>query len=231
MRRRTSGLAALAAFVFVPAASAVPPRLGSVTAPQRHPAAAFAAPKAGALTISFATKPDRASDGTFVSDNVAELEDLTAAEIKSGRWVFERQIEPGTYYVMLSASPDFAQCYLVAGGTYDPACADGFSNVVRLIVPKPVTRYDAGVNALPIVGTAYLWLAGDPLGERRSYKVCYQNKNGRRSCVSRTLDGDDWDARVQDNFKISARTLRTITTFSWYVDGVLVARKTARMHL
>jgi hypothetical protein len=216
--------------VFAPAASAVPPSLISVTAPDRHPAATFTAPKAGDATIYLATKPDRASDGKFLSENVAELDFLTDDEIQSGRWTYERQIDPGTYYVMLSASASFDQCYIFGSGTYDPACADGFSNIVQLVVPKPTTRYRASVNSLRFINIAHLSLTGAPLGEKQPYKVCYPNKSGRRMCVSGSLDGYDWDSSAQDDLRISTRALRPITTFSWYVGASLVARKTARLH-
>jgi hypothetical protein len=227
---RGAGLAVIAVLMFAPTALAVPPSLISVTAPDRHPAATFAAPKAGDVTIYFSTKPDRASDGRFLSENVAETDFLTDDEIQSGKWTYERQIDPGTYYVMLNASPDFDQCYIFGSGTYDPACADGFSNVVQLVVPKPTTRYRATVEAFRFINVAHLSLTGAPLGEKRPYKVCYPNRTGRRVCVNGTLDGYDWGSSAQDDLRVSTRALRPITTFSWYVGTSLVARKTARLH-
>jgi hypothetical protein len=117
-------------------ASAAPPTLKSVDAVNRHPSATFSAPKAASATMYVATKPDRATDGAFVTQNIVTTEQLTSSEIHSGSWASNTQVHPGTYYVMLSASPDFHACYVYGrSGQYRPSCAAGYSNVVSLTVP------------------------------------------------------------------------------------------------
>ena len=145
MRRRrvtSSGLriavqfgALAVALTFVGSASAMPPSLRSVHAVNGHPRATFSAPRAGAATISIATKPDRSSSGGFVSENVVLDDKLSASEIKSGKWRSELRLKSGTYYVMLSADPKYHECFVYGrSGTYRPSCAAG-SNLLRLSVP------------------------------------------------------------------------------------------------
>lgn len=146
-RRAIIILVALAvALVLATPAAAVPPTLSSVSQQDRHPVVNFSAPRAGSAVIYLATKPDRATDGSFLQENVKELDLLTPAEIQSGRWSDENQVEPGTYWVMLYASVDFDACYRYDSGTFDPGCADGFSNVLTLSVPKPPVRYRTSVT-------------------------------------------------------------------------------------
>src|SRR5207247_776663 len=98
-----AAIALLALVAFAAAAGralAVPPTLASVGEQVRHPTATFSAPKASDATIYLATKPDRASDGGFLTENVKEVGLLTDAEIQSGRWLDANQVDPGTYYVM-----------------------------------------------------------------------------------------------------------------------------------
>jgi len=91
-------------------ASAAPPTLKSVDAVNRHPSATFSAPKAASATMYVATKPDRATDGAFVTQNIVTTEQLT--------------------------SSDFHACYVYGrSGQYRPSCAAGYSNVVSLTVP------------------------------------------------------------------------------------------------
>ena len=79
--------------------------------------ALFSIPGADLATIYFATKPDRASDGSFLQENIAALDSLTTDEIQSGSWTYESQLDPGTYYVLLYAT-DF-DCI------GQPTCLDG----------------------------------------------------------------------------------------------------------
>jgi hypothetical protein len=46
------------------------------------------------VTIYVATKPDRASDGEFLSENVVEVATLTDAEIQAGVWTDVEQLDP-----------------------------------------------------------------------------------------------------------------------------------------
>ena len=139
---------AITALALGAVALGVPPTLTSVGAQDRHPTATFSAPRADFATIYLATKPDRATDGSFLSENIETLDILADAEIQAGRWLDDSQVDPGTYYVMMRASPDFDACYRDDLGGYDPACADGYSPVAPLTVPRPVSRYIASASVL-----------------------------------------------------------------------------------
>jgi hypothetical protein len=221
MRRRVlvAGLALIAALVFATPAAAVSPNLRAVGQQDRHPVAIFDAPHADFATIYLATKPDRATDGRFLEENIKELDLLTDSEIQSGRWVDESQLDPGNYWVLLRASPDFEACYIYDTGGFDPACADGFSNVLTLSIPVPATRYRAGVTVYRGLGEVSLRLTASPLGEKRPYRVCYRLRTGRSRCVHGTLDGYDWNSSADDTLSVSTRSLPTIVTFSWYVTA------------
>jgi hypothetical protein len=220
---------AVACLAFPGAALAVPPTLTSVTQQDRHPVATFSAPRADFASIYLSSKPDRATDGSFLQENIKELDSLTDSEIQSGRWVDESQIDPGTYWVILRASPDFDSCYIFDTGGFDPACADGFSNVLTLTVPKPPIRYTARVTAYRYSQIASLDLTAKPLGERVSYRVCYRLRSGSRRCLNGTLDGYSWNSSADDSLTVATRNLPTITTFTWYVGGSKVASRRARV--
>jgi hypothetical protein len=223
-----SAAAVAAALAIASPAGAIAPSLLLVGQQNRHPTASFSAPKASSVTISFATKPDRATDGHFLTENVVHTAFLTDAEIQAGRWLDESQMDPGTYYVLLEASPSFDQCYQFDAGTYDPACADGFSDVVKLLVPRPTTRYAAHVTVLKYVKEADLVLAAKPLGAKQPYRVCFRVKSGKRRCVNGSLDGYDWNSGTSDELTVPTGNLPTRATFTWYVGAKRIAAKTVR---
>jgi hypothetical protein len=172
--RHLRARAALAGGLFVVAltlaawAAAVPPSLLSVSVQNRHPGANFSAPRAEFGTIYFSSKPDRSTDGSFLSENVKLVEVLTDSELQSGRWVSETQLDPGTYWALIRVSPDFSACWNVDAGAYDPACADGFSNVATLVVPKPRVRYSSRATVFRFIRRALLELRAAPLGEKKA---------------------------------------------------------------
>jgi hypothetical protein len=110
--------------------------------------AAFAMPGADDATIYFATRPDRATDGRFLEENVQHVDLLTRDEIQGGQWLDSDQLDPGDYHVMLS-SYDY-DCF------DDPACMQGFSNMLSLTVPKPASRYRGSVRVYRYLSTAAL---------------------------------------------------------------------------
>ena len=209
----------VAAFALAGTAGAVPPTLRTVGQQDRHPVAIFDAPHADDATIFLATQPDRATDGRFLDENIKALDFLTDSEIQTGRWVGESQLDPGNYWVMLLASPDFNSCYIIDTGEYDPACANGFSNVVTLTIQEPAIRYRASVTVYRYLGQASLRLIATPLGEKRPYRVCYRLSSGRRRCLIRSLAGYDWNSSAEGRLTISTRSLPRFATFSWYVGG------------
>jgi hypothetical protein len=210
-------------------ALAAPPTLSAVSHQDRHATATFAAPRASSVSIYLASKPDRATDGSFLQENIKNVDFMTDSEIQSGRWVDASRIDPGTYWVMLRASPDFESCYLWDGGGYDPACASGYSELVTLVVPKPAVRYRANATAFRFSGTASLQLVAAPLGEATPYRVCYRSKTKKTRCVTGRLDGYSWESSATDSLTVTTRNLPTFTTFVWYVTGKIVGSKRIRV--
>jgi hypothetical protein len=206
-----------------------PPTLSSITLQNRHPRATFSAPRADSATIYFSTKPDRSTDGSFLTENIKDLDTLTDSEIQTGQWLSEDQLDPGQYWAMLRATPDFNSCWIFDAAAYDPACADGFSNVVELTVPKPTTRYVAKATAFRFIRTATLQLTAAPLGDRRPYRVCYRSGRGRTICLRRTLAGFSWNSSASDVISVSTRPMSTFTTFTWFVGTAKVATRRVRV--
>jgi len=229
MLTRLIPFAALA-LIAAPSAVAAPPGLAALTlGAGRHAAATFTAPRASSVTIYFASKPDRATDGKFLAENIEHVDFMTDGEIQAGRWLDESQLDPGTYWVLLNASPDFDSCYLIDQGGYDPACADGFSNVVQFTVPKPRTRYSVAHTLYTGLKQVDLELRATPLGEKRAYKVCWRQLNRRVRCLSGLLNGYSWETGDSDSLSVPTRLLATRTTFTWTVGSAAVARKTVRI--
>jgi hypothetical protein len=228
MRRLVLGGFAAVLVLAVPAGAAAP-TLSSVGVEARHPTAMFSAPKADGGTIYIASKPDRATDGSFLTENVEDLDILTDSEIQAGRWVSEDQLDPGTYFVMLRASLDFDACYIYDTGGYDPSCADGYSNMLPLTVPKPASRYSARVTAFRSIRRATLTLTAMPLGEDRPYQVCYRLQSKARRCLRGSLDGYSWEQAASDVLTVNTRPLPLVATFTWYVGARAVATKRVRV--
>jgi hypothetical protein len=201
------------------AAAANPPQLLTIDQVGRHPIAQFSIPGVDLATIYFATKPDRASDGSFLQENITDADLLTDPEIQSGSWTYESQLDPGTYYVLLYAS-DF-DCI------GQPTCLNGYSNVLTLHVPKPPRTYRGSVSVMHFTHVAFLRLGVKPLGDSLPYKVCWRLKNKRRRCVTRKVNGYSWNEPAFDTVTVGLRGMAKRTTFSWYVHGRRVATRTA----
>jgi len=201
------------------AGAASSPSLLRVSQTNRHASAQFAMPGADSATIYFATKPDRATDGSFLEENVEHMGFLTSSEIQSGSWFDESRIDPGRYYVMIEA--DDWDCFDQAG------CLNGYSSVLTLDVPKPAPTYRATTDVLHYVHVTYLTLRVKPLGERLPYKVCWRLKNKKRRCVKGAVSGYSWDSSAESMLDVSLRGMGRRTTFTWYVNGSRVATKTA----
>lgn len=215
--------------VFASSAAAVPPTLISVGSQALHPTATFSAPKSDHVVIEIATRPDRASDGEFLMENILVFDVLADSEIQTGRWLYDTQINPGTYYVLLRASPDFDLCYQIDSGTYDPSCADGYSAMQTLTVPRPPIRYGASVRHYIYLSNVDLTITAVPLGQKMPYRVCYRAAAGRRVCLAGVISGYSWSSAASDTRSVNRRNLRTITTFTWYVEGRAVVTKRARV--
>jgi hypothetical protein len=222
-------LGVIAALALVATALGVAPTLSSVGVQDRHPTATFSAPRSDFATIYVARRPDRATSGEFLSENIETSDLLTDAEIQAGRWSHESQVDPGSYYVMLHASPDFDACWVDDLGAYDPACADGYSSVVPLTIPRPTSRYVASTTVLRFLKRVELRLSAVPLGDRLPYRVCYRLATKQRRCLVGTLDGFDWNSGASDTLSLTTRRLARLTTFTWFVAGKAVAVKRVRI--
>jgi hypothetical protein len=225
MTRTISRIAALAVTVFAVAcvdAQATTPSLLSVGQQDRHSTGTFSAPDADSATVYIATMPDQGSDGRFLDENMVGMVFLTDDEIAAGSWLSSDQLDPGSYHVMLNA--DDYDCY------DDPACLEGFSDVLPLTVPMPAQRFTRSVTR-PFK-TLYLKLTISPLGEDQPYKLCWSKANLQRKCLSSTVGGYDWNRAASDEISVGARAQRAMgkrTTFSWYVAGKRVASKRVRI--
>ena len=96
--------------LFVSEAAAGPPLLNNVSHDKRHPRATIAAPRASSVTIYIANRPARAIDGSFLTENVKEIDFLPDQEIQTGAWLHESALAPGTWYLMARASAE-SSCY------------------------------------------------------------------------------------------------------------------------
>jgi len=176
-------------------------------------------PGADAAAIYFANKPDRASDGGFLRENIKALDLLATDEIRRGSWSFEDQLDPGTYYVMMQATD-----YDCIG---QPNCIDGYSNMLTLAVPKPSQTYRGSVEVFHYIHIVDLTLRATPLGEKLPYKVCWRLKTKRLRCVSGSVDGYSWNSSADDTLSVRLKGMANRTTFVWYVKTRKVAARIA----
>ena len=219
MGRARTFAAALAILVGAGPAEAAPPTLLTVGQQNRHAAATFSAPGADFGSIDVATRPDRATDGSFLQENIERSDFLTADEIQYGAWLDGGQLDPGRYFVMLSTS-DF-DCG--EGST----CSDGYSEVKSLEVPEPRHAYRGRVAVYRYIRIVDLELTVSRLGERLRYRVCWPRKNMPRRCVAGAVNGYSWNSNATDSLQVAMRGMRARTTFTWFVGRRAVATRTA----
>src|SRR6201999_3322289 len=101
----------------------------------------------------------------------------------------------------------------------DPSCADGFSMVVPLTVPRPKTKYTVKTDLLKNIGVAFLTLTGNPLGVKVPYQVCWKQQTGkqkmlRKTCLKGTLNGYSWNADASDMLSINTKGMARRTKFT-----------------
>jgi hypothetical protein len=226
MRRMLHALIPLVTLTSVASASAavVAPVVMSVSSESRHPVVAFSAPKATDVTLEVATAPGRATNGAFFAENYVTSEFFTSGEIVNGRWMSPTRYPPGVYWVMLNASSTSYDC--------EPTlemCARGRSDVVSIVVPEPPIVFASALTLTQ--GTVVASLNATPLGERRSYRLCWRNRRGAERCRRGSLGGTSWDNPAADEIALSTRSLRRTTRFRWYVKGRLVASRTVRVRM
>jgi hypothetical protein len=210
-------------------AAAIAPVLSTVSAQSRRPAASFSTPRAGSVTVYVASRPDRATNGRFLDENVKDIASLTTSEIQSGYWASPSRVDPGSYWLMLDASADFASCYIVDLGGFDPGCADGFSQVLPLSVPRPLLQVTTRATVYSGLGEVDVRITAHRLGENLRYRVCYRNARRVRRCLNGVLAGFSWDFPASDTLSVRTRTLPRVTTFTWYARGRVVASRRVRV--
>ncbi len=185
-----------------------------------HSTGSFSAPGADYVVVYLATSPDRGSDGRFLTENSARINILSSQEIAAGSWRESDTIQPGTYFAMLRAT-----------NSCEPSssCAEGFSNVMRLDVPKPAQSFAGSVKGG--VYAAELTLTVNPAGDDVPYKLCWTRTRGRAPrCKHRVVSGFDWTSEQFDTVYLAQSDLRLSRgqrkmTFNWYVDGRKVASR------
>jgi hypothetical protein len=92
---------AVSMLVFAGQGVAAPPILTSVRHIDRHPAATWSLPPGVKSKVAeVATSPATSTDGYFFFENVKAFSVLEDAQTN---WVYNFQLDPGTYYVHVAA--------------------------------------------------------------------------------------------------------------------------------
>lgn len=233
------GVGSLGAFIVSVAlitptsALANPPTLISVGQTARHPVVQFSAPEADFVNVSIATSPEQATDGSFLEENVVDGDALSDSEIQAGQWEDDTQLDPGDYWVLITADADFSRCEDFDTGDLNPNCADGTSTVLPLVIPTPNIRYSGSVPSVTkFLHEVDVRLTAKPLGLKEPYRVCFNWQANKRAkykqkCLNGTLDGYDWNSSADDDLTVKTTGLAKRTAFIWYVKGKRVAAHTA----
>jgi len=204
---RSSVVLAVAVSGFAASSAHAAPAISDVAEQDRHPTATVS----GADSIEIARKPDRATDGSFLEENRVDYDLLTDGEKVGGRWLWERQLDPGTYWLMAT---DYAT----------------YTEPVSLVIPKPTLRYR--VSAARGGDTIAYTLKVTPLGEELPYRVCWPAR-GKRRCVRSTVAGFEWTRPGFDIVSLSVHDVslskrRRQAKLTWWVGGKRVATETMR---
>lgn len=211
-----------AGFVFANVAMAASPRITSVASEDRHPVVRFSAPRADYVTVDIAKAPARATDGSFLSENVVDSDFLTDSEARAGVWKDNSQLDPGTYYVLIKASPE-SSCVTYPPPNYNevvnPACANGWSEMATLVVPRPSQRWRATARRYTYLKQIEFTTTVTPAGDNVPYRICWRTKAKKLRCLSGTVEGYDWNSAASDTLSIRTVGLATRTTFTWYIRG------------
>jgi hypothetical protein len=207
MRFPMLGVILTAALALGAAPAYAAPLLINVGQQDRHPTASLT----GAETIYMATSPERASDGKFLEENITDLDLLTDAEIASGQWLYERQLDPGVYWLVAT---DY----------------ETYSEPMALEIPKPKQRYRVKVSHGFIASFEFIVT---PLGEDLPYRVCWPRGKGRK-CLRETVGGYDWNDAASDIVYLTASDVglserRRKTKLTWWANGTRVVSKTVRL--
>jgi hypothetical protein len=238
IRSLTVTLVAVSLLVGEPA-EAAPPALVSVGHLRGHPSATWTLPPGvQPQTVEVATEPFVASDGSFFTEYVKDL-DLVSDQPSKTTWLSAQKLDPGRYYIHVSGLDE--PCF------YAGQCpVREWSNVLTLEIPRliPKSRYEASVvsthpNAIRVPGSRKWTYRGDTIaisfrnstafaGTHQPYRVCWTGRFGQR-CRSRSLFGrtrDTWRMRLLGNW-VGYRGKRYVRYIevSWRVGSRDVARR------
>jgi hypothetical protein len=208
------------------------PSLESVSQQGGHVSITFSAPDADFVTVHVASSPEQGSDGAFFSENIVQTDILTDDEIASASWLSDQRLNPGQYWVSVDATPDLETCML-DDGSISPSCADGYSNVETITIPRPTTRYRAFESDMfANIGIVYVDLKATPLGDNEDVKLCYRvtvHERSVRRCLNRQLDGYDWSDSVDDTARLSTRGMAKREVFTWSLASRAIAHLTVQV--
>jgi hypothetical protein len=76
----------------------------------------------------------------------------------------------------------------------DPSCADGFSNILTLTIPKPVVRYRVSFER-GFIGSFTIRASNS--GEAIPYRLCSRDLTKRR-CLRGTIEEIGWGSSSSD---------------------------------
>lgn len=210
------------------AATAIAPTIVGAAEFDRRPVVWFTAPSASSVTVTIASKPYRATDGSFFTENIAMTHWMTEFEIATGTWTSNTRLDPGTYWAMVDASPSFDSCYMWDLGYYRYDCADGRSLPVMFTVPRPAVRWTTSSRRYAFFQEVNLTLRASRLGENVPYRVCWLNARKIRKCRVGVVDGYSWDSPASDTIELRTGGMSRWTRFTWTVRGRVVASKLVR---
>ena len=194
-----------------------PPELASLDQRGRQLTARFGSlGGVDAATIHISTQPYQyVIPGGWRTSGTETRDALTADEIATGSWTYDRRLDPGIYYVRAETRD------------YDcaPVCISGYSQTLTVTIPEPAQRFAGRVRLLRNRRVVSLTLQVKPLAKQLRYRVCWISQRGRR-CAGRAMDGQSWDQATTDTVQVWAAGMRPLTRFVWYVEGrAVVSRK------
>ena len=139
------------------------PRHGSVSASDRRPTVTFTAPRASSVTLSFATKPDRATMEGSPRTSLIRLP--PDSEIQAGHWVADRQIDPRELLRAPEREPDFDACATRQRRHLRASLRRRLLPVAPMVVREPVSRAERPGRRPYSLSSSVDFASGRPGGE------------------------------------------------------------------
>jgi hypothetical protein len=128
LKRLLASTVATVAFAWAGQAQAAPPTLLSVGHVDRHPEATWSLPTGvTARVVEVAVSPATSTDGYFFFENLKAFDTLEETQT---RWLYNFQLDPGTYYVHVGGLDEL--CFFAG------LCpVREFSQIATLVIPLP----------------------------------------------------------------------------------------------